>query len=84
MYSTPAVALTAKKTHRCTSCGELIKPGTRYMRWVSFDDSAVTNKMHPECLCMHLADAEGEFEYELYGHERPQIDEARETRTEER
>lgn len=72
IHHTPTQTLTARKDHRCTNCGQLIQAGDQYMRWVSFDDSAFTNKMHPECLDSLQDDAEyGEFEYMPYSGERP-------------
>ena len=76
MYATPPKTHTARKQHRCTNCAEHIEPGTPYERWMSVDGGkAFTNKMHPECLAMHQADAdkygEREWEYSPYSHERP-------------
>lgn len=72
MHHTPAELLTARKVHRCTNCGEAIEPGQVYQRWGSFDNSAYTNKMHPECLQSLIDDADGlEFEYTPYSGERP-------------
>jgi hypothetical protein len=55
--------LTARKNHRCSWCGEIIKFGERYSRyrvWIGYDTSTV--KMHPECL-----DASGEEAREAGG-----------------
>lgn len=72
MTYTPPQMLTARKNHRCTNCGQSIQAGAMYARWVSFDDSAFTNKMHPECLRALQEDADyGSFEYMLYSGERP-------------
>ena len=74
MYHTTAKTLTARAAHRCTNCGESIDPGQLYARWVSLDDSAYTNKMHPECLQSLIDDASGlEFEYSPYSGERPEL-----------
>lgn len=72
MHCTATETVTARKEHRCTSCAEPIKAGEQYKRWVSFDDSAYTNKMHPECLAAHQVDAEGtgEWEYMPYSYPR--------------
>ena len=71
-YHSPPVEMTARTTHRCTSCGEPINPGEKYTRWMSVDDSMFTNKMHPECLQMHKHDTQGEeWEYSLYSYDRP-------------
>jgi len=72
MHCTPTLTLVARKRHHCTNCGELINPGETYLRWVTFDDSAFTNKMHPECLAALRKEAIcGSFEYEAYQGERP-------------
>ena len=71
MYSTPSLSLKARVTHLCTNCGEPILIGETYKRWVTFDDCATTSKMHPECLKLLQGDGYGEFEYTLYGGERP-------------
>ena len=64
---------TARKQHRCSNCGETIELGEQYQRWMSVDDGkAFSNKMHPECL-ESLQDGSGDFEYTLYGGERPEI-----------
>ena len=42
-----------------------------YAYWTSFDDVAVANKMHIECLADLRADSPGGFEYSLYQGERP-------------
>lgn len=65
--------ITAHKEHRCTNCGESIEVGQQYLRWASFDDSACTNKMHPECYQELNEDGGGVFEYTLYGGERPAL-----------
>lgn len=79
MYHTDIETLKARKPHRCMSCGEQIAAGETYKRWRTYDDGdAGTNKMHTECLAMHQAEAkrfsESQWEYEPYGHERPQPD----------
>lgn len=74
MWCSDAKTMTAKVQHRCTSCGEIIEAGEQYKKWTSFDDgSAFTNKMHPECVAMHNADAEGGmWEYMPYSNDRPE------------
>lgn len=77
MYHTDCETLKARKPHRCMSCGEAIAVGDTYKRWRTYDGGdAGTNKMHPECLAMHQADAvrfgENEWEYSPYDHERPE------------
>jgi hypothetical protein len=72
MFNTDPQILTARKQHRCTSCGEAIQVSEKYHRWVTFDDTATTSKMHPECLEMHQREeCYGEWEYSPYSHERP-------------
>jgi hypothetical protein len=73
MYCTPVETLSARKVHRCDSCGQLIAVGDNYKRWRTYDQGdAGTSKMHPECLAMHETDAAGEqWEYSPHGHERP-------------
>ena len=72
MYTTPTETLTARKPHRCTSCGEVIIIGEKYLRWRCYDSGdAGTGKMHPECYEIH--EAEGSpWEYTPYSYERPQ------------
>ena len=73
MYCTPPELRKARSQHRCTNCGEAIEPGDEYMRWASYDDwKCFTNKMHPECL-KSLEDGSDDFEYTLYGGERPDV-----------
>lgn len=79
MYHTDCETLKARKPHRCMSCVEAIAVGETYKRWRTYDGGyAGTNKMHPECLAMHQADAarfgENEWEYSPYGHERPKVE----------
>lgn len=75
MHCTDISTPTARKTHRCTSCGESIEAGQKYAKWVSFDDSAFTNKMHPECLAAHQKDAgQDDWEYSPYDHQRGKAD----------
>lgn len=76
MTNTYCETLKARKPHRCMSCGEAIAVGETYKRWRTYDCvDAGTNKMRPECLAMHQADAallgDSEWEYSPYGHERP-------------
>ena len=72
-FNTDPVMLTAKKAHRCTWCAQAIEPGQKYRRWVTFDDSAFTSKMHP--VCVSACDAEcreySDEEYIAYENERP-------------
>ena len=49
MFNSQIERRTARKSHRCTWCGESIHPGEIYERWVSIEDSIFTNRMHPEC-----------------------------------
>ncbi len=71
MYCTKVESPRARKAHRCTSCGEEIPPGEKYVRWRSFEDGeACTNKMHQECYGMH--EKGSYWVYDLYGHDRPQ------------
>jgi len=75
MHCTESKTVTARKAHQCTSCGEGIAAGESYEMWISFDDSVVTIKMHPECRTAHQdkADATGDggaWEYSHHGHER--------------
>ncbi len=73
MYVSPAVALRARKEHRCTWCGESIAPGSEYLRWMSVDDSMYTNKMHRECFdaCHEECGYWGEDEYRPFDNQRP-------------
>lgn len=73
MFNTESVDRKARKPHLCTNCGQRILAGETYKHWVTFDDSAFTNKMHPECLSALQEDAEyGQFEYMPYSGERPE------------
>lgn len=74
MHCTDVETVTARKPHKCMSCGEAIETGDQYKKWVSFDDgSACTNKMHPECYAMHGADSDGyDWEYLPYSYDRPE------------
>ena len=79
MHCTDVERPKAKKPHRCMSCGEGIAVGETYVRWRCYDGGeASTNKMHPECLAMHQADADKygdrEWEYSPYSHERPKVE----------
>lgn len=49
MYAAPSTTQVARKVHRCSFCDEAIKPGEKYLRWMTIDVKAYTNKMHPEC-----------------------------------
>ena len=75
MYCSDPETLTARKLHRCMSCGETVNPGEQYLRWRCYDSGNVsTVKMHPECHAMHCADATGgTWEFMLHGHERPAL-----------
>ena len=77
MYYTPPERRTARKQHRCTYCSEQINVGEQYDRWMSVDNRhAVTNKMHLECLAFLYEDSGGgPFEYDLFGGERPRLNE---------
>lgn len=71
MYCTEIETPRARKPHKCTSCGEEIPTGERYVRWRSFDDGAAfTNKMHQECYDMHNCE-EGGWLYDLFSYDRP-------------
>ena len=71
MYCTAIENPKARKPHKCTSCGEEIPTGERYVRWRSFDDgSAFTNKMHIECYSMHDYEG-GAWLYDLFSYDRP-------------
>lgn len=75
MYNTESQTLVARKRHRCTNCGEAIEPGAQYERWVTFDGSAFTSKMHPECLKSLQEDADGyALDYMPYIGERPRLE----------
>jgi len=79
MHCTDPETLTARKTHHCMSCGELVKPGEKYTRWRCYDSGDVgTVKMHPECHAMHSAEAAGmgggPWEFTPFSHERPARD----------
>lgn len=70
---------TARKAHRCTYCAEPIAVCEHYVHQTGvYDGKWYTNKMHPECLAMHQADAdkygEREWEYSPYSHERPKVE----------
>lgn len=69
MFCTPAETVKARKAHKCTYCGEWIKPGELYDTWKSVDDSWFTNKMHPEC--NEEVSEDGYFEYTPFCNERP-------------
>jgi len=73
MYCTALEKHTARKVHRCDSCGELVPIGSEYVRWRCYDSGdAGSVKMHPECHAMHCADANGhQWEFSPCGHERP-------------
>lgn len=72
MYYTNPETRVARKAHCCTYCGEQIEIGSAYKRWMSIDDKALTNKMHPECLSFLQTEAGGDsFEYFPYSGERP-------------
>jgi predicted RNA-binding Zn-ribbon protein involved in translation (DUF1610 family) len=75
MRCTEVETPTAKKLHRCDSCGEQIAPGEHYKRWRCYADGndveACTVKMHAECLAMHLADNDGPWEFMPFSYDRP-------------
>ena len=75
MHCTDAENLKARKVHICSSCGERINAGEKYLRWRCYDSGDVgTVKMHPECRNMHDAEAgaTGLWEFTPFSHERPQ------------
>ena len=78
MHCTDSETHTARKQHRCDSCGEPVLPGDTYRRWRCYDGGeAGTVKMHPECHDMHGKDAEpsgSTWEFCQFGHERPKLD----------
>ena len=48
--ATEPIMRTARQAHVCWWCGETIKAGAQYARWVWFDcGTALTVKAHPEC-----------------------------------
>lgn len=63
MYVAPSTTQVARKEHQCSWCYEAIKPGEKYLRWLSIDDSAYTNKMHLECHQALCDENPGEWEY---------------------
>ena len=76
MHCTDPETLTARKTHHCMSCGELVNPGEKYTRWRCYDSGDVgTVKMHPECHAMHSDEARGmgggPWEFTPFSYERP-------------
>lgn len=72
MHNTDVTTQIARKTHRCTWCAEEISVGQSYSRWITFDGSAATNKMHPECLDAAESDSDDYTgEYMPYCNERP-------------
>lgn len=77
-YCTDLETHTARKVHRCMSCGELVNVGEKYVRWRCYDGDYVgTVKMHPECHDMHSDDAahygDCGWEFSPFSHERPQV-----------
>ena len=78
MYCTDPEKHIARKIHRCMSCGEVVNVGEQYLRWRCYDNGDVgTVKMHPECLAMHCAQAEGMgggfWEFLPFENERPKL-----------
>ena len=73
MYCTPVENPTARKPHKCHSCGEQIEQGEQYKRWRCFVDGYVsTIKMHNECMQMHIEESDGEqWEFCPFENERP-------------
>lgn len=41
---------TARKTYKCSECGEEILRGTKYEHLVDFDDKFIIYKTCPDCL----------------------------------
>lgn len=77
MSTTEQTTQTARKTHRCSWCGEVINPGDTYARWRYFgDDGPSTVKMHPECddAQKRHVDQGGENEFFLYESGRGQTE----------
>ena len=51
VYVAPETRQKARKSHRCTWCGNPIDIGVVYVRWYSIvDDYGATNRVHVECL----------------------------------
>lgn len=76
MFSTSPTTRTARVRHVCTWCSQTIEPGTRYERWVTFDDSAFTSQIHPECRAPLSAECRANGgEYNPYDNERPAAEE---------
>ena len=70
-FFTPAKTVTAKKSHRCTYCGQQIGYGDEYQfQKGNYDGRWFVTKMHSECfdeMC-----ETGEEEYTPYSNERPE------------
>lgn len=51
VYATPSIQVRARKSHRCSWCGNAIEVGAIYRRWYSIVDGfGATNKVHEKCL----------------------------------
>lgn len=78
MFCGTATKPVARVEHRCTSCGEAIQAGQEYVRWASFDGTAFTNKMHPECHAAHEESArhygDSQWEYTPYSYSRGTVE----------
>jgi hypothetical protein len=74
-HFTEPTTQTARKTHRCTWCWQLIEPGEEYKRYRHFDNGeARTEKLHPECYEAMLGEVTewgGHIEW-TPGQERPE------------
>ena len=66
---------TARKSRRCTWCGEMINKGERYSHQrVKVDGDPSVNDLHPECnaaLDACVAEEGGSVTFDLYGQPRP-------------
>ena len=67
-HNTTVCDVHARKTHRCTWCGEKIQVGEGYKRWTCIgDDGPMATKMHIECraaLGRWMKAQPGEYEYD--------------------
>ena len=58
----PAERRKARKTHRCTFCGEAINNGEGYtFQKGNWDGAWFESKMHPECFDYMHEDGDGEY-----------------------
>lgn len=72
MYCSPVKYPIARKPHNCQSCGDQIAKGEKYAAWRCIcDDSVSTIKMHIECFQMHDDESDGYWDFDLFGHDRP-------------